>query len=220
MRQSQTSKLYSFAGCGAVVAARRFKLGQAASVLATCCLALLVLPGALVGGNIMIDEYGNAANDMGLNINSTLGQDIHPGGLPNALLFSVPVLTWTQGDVFLMEPPNGTEMSDVIRFNAAPYQIVFYSDVPQGEPNPPLADTGFPNVFDNNQVSVVETGIEGNYQGFYYTPVLGQPGFDPTHPNVTWHFVSETPEPSTLVLLGIGGISLLGIGWRRCKRST
>ena len=84
--------------------------------------ALAAFPAVALGANIMLDEYGNAANDMGLIINSSIGKDIGPGGLPNALLYSVPVLTWLAGDFFMTEPPQGTETSDIIRFNANPYR--------------------------------------------------------------------------------------------------
>ena len=178
--------------------------------------ALAAFPAAVLGANIMLDEFGNATNDLGLIINSSIGQDIGPGGLANALLYSVPTLTWVGGDFFMTEPPQGTETSDIIRFNANPYQIVFYSDFETGETNAPPADIGFPTAFYANQASLMESGAEGGVNEVYYTPIAGQPGFVVGMPGLTWHFVSDVPEPATMTLLALGGIAVAAVR-RRMK---
>jgi hypothetical protein len=86
--------------------------------------------------------------------------------------------------------------------------LVFYSDV--GEPEP--ADTGLPTQVYTNAVSINEVGPEGaNYA--YYTPNEGQPGYDASGP--TYLFISDIPEPSTVMLVGLGLAGLLAFKRRR-----
>lgn len=157
---------------------------------------------------IFFDEYGNCANNLGLITNSGVGQDIGPGGKSNALWFDVPVLTWTPGDVILQDSQGVT--SDILRFNSNPYQIVFYSDIEDTEPNPGLADIGFPSLFYTNTVTFTEVALGNGGDGLNYTPIDGQPGYDPGHVGLTYQIQSDAvPEPATMTLLALGALALL-----------
>ena len=149
--------------------------------------------------------------------------DPGPGGLPNALTYSLlnpPGLA--EGDVFLTEADGA--ISDVIRFN--PLQnipgigtgtLVFYSDNVDGVDNP--ADgPGLPQDFYANTISIPEVGIEGN-DGALYTPTAGQPGFVAGAAGpVTYDIISDSPIPLPpalpLFTSVVGGLALLQ-RWRK-----
>jgi hypothetical protein len=114
--------------------------------------------------------------------------------------------------MFSVEPGIGTVVFDVIRFNGNG-TVLFYSDnVPLFDS---LADTpGPPGAPYANLIFIPEVGPEGNNLGIY-TPLAGQPGFDPGAAH-TYNFVSDgtVPEPSAVVLLGTVFV-LLGVVFRR-----
>jgi hypothetical protein len=133
----------------------------------------------------------------------------------------VPVL----GDVVVTEPtPLGTvpQISDVLSFEVVDtneYVLYVYSDNSDGDVPPAPADVGIPAKFQSNLITVQETGINGfpyseNLNGIVYTPTAGQPGFNistlaTSVGPVTYTFTSDTPEPATIGLLALGGLSLL-----------
>lgn len=149
---------------------------------------------------------------------STLATDPGPGGLANALTYNLlgpPSLVG--GDVILSEGVGATVVpSDVIRFLSDGGLFVFYSD--NGDGSDSLADIGLPTSFFENNVTIVETGPEGD-NGAIYTPTANQPGFVPGFA-VTYHFISDSsvPEPATwaMMLLGLGAV---GVALRRSKRA-
>ena len=92
--------------------------------------------------------------------------------------------------------------SDDIRFDSITGNgsLFFYS-----LPGPSLADKGLPTAFETNVLSIAEVNLGGGVFGAIYTPTAGQPGFvagsaGPT----TYTFISDTPEPSTALLLLLG----------------
>lgn len=164
---------------------------------------------AVADVQISVDENGNGIGTIGRGV---LAPDPGPGGLPSVLTYTLP-FAGTQGDVLVNNPTEG--VLDVIRFNGNG-TLLFYSDNVGGADS--LADTPSPpGIFYANQVTVTEVGPEGN-NGFTYTPLAGQPGFTPG--GVTYTVVSDgtlttVPEPSTLLVAGVGALGFIGYALRR-----
>jgi hypothetical protein len=197
--------------------------------------AALVCSGMLLGGyasaqgfsvTIRVDENGNGffSNTAGFTspLPGFLAPDPGPGGLPSVLTYDTlnpPGLV--SGDVLLVDP-SGLVL-DVVRFNADEVNpsgnvgsLLFYSDNIDGfdslgdTPSPPLA-------FYTNLVFINEVGNE-NVNGAVYTPTAGQPGFVAGAAGpVTYVLMSDTPEPASMTLLGLGAVGLVGYAWRRRK---
>jgi PEP-CTERM motif-containing protein len=194
-------------------------------LLALALLGCLCSP-ALADGvcpSITVDENGNGTLNFTTGggcasggifpMTGVLAPDPGPGGLPSVLTYNLlgpPSLV--AGDVLMTDADCGGCFLDFIRFNPAgtgdpsyPASLLFYSDNISGADS--LGDTPSPpGAFYPNVVSIPEVGPEGN-NGAFYTPTAGQPGFVSGF-NVSYHFISDTPEPGTLGLLGIG---LLGL---------
>ena len=194
-------------------------------------LRLFLLPAFLVSitphaSSAQAFSTTNTVNEnaQGLSINTggfmatlpvSFQTDNGPGGLANALTYSLlnpPGLT--AGDLLLRESLGGP-ISDIIRFNPTENCsgsigcLVFYSDNLDGIDS--RADIGLPADLYTNTVSFVEIGPEGN-NGMIYTPIAGQPGFVAgAEGPVTWVLASDSsvPEPSTIVLFGTGLGALL-----------
>jgi hypothetical protein len=189
------------------------------SVLGGLVSALLWTSSAAFGQagppvTITLDENCNGTLDFGTgNVQAlpcSLLPDPGPGGLPLALTYNLLGGNPIAGDLILLEPGGSTApiTSDVIRFNAGQNggTAVFYSDIPNpGDSD--LADTGFPNAFYTNVLTVTEVGPEGN-NGFTYTPGANEPGFVPgfTVTYVLRSDVTGIPEPASagLILAGAG----------------
>lgn len=183
---------------------------------------------------VAMDENGNGLFKSGDAPPETLdhlqGQDPGPGGLPNALIYYhyIGGLTMTAGDLILTEGPldRTNVWSDLIRFNFTPGtgSWVFYSDLPEPGESAEPADIGFPLALYPNVLIRPESGEEGGWNGFEYTPAPGQPGYLSLEiPGVislpvpiTYKITSDIPEPSTLVMLaGLGVMLISGYGWRK-----
>jgi hypothetical protein len=192
-----------------------FPVSLAALALTSTAFAQLAPLTGPTPLSITLDEFGHgfytpATGGAGTPLPPG-GVDIGPGAIPGALVYTntiSPLGAVIPGDVLIMEPgtPNGP--SDLIRFNQN-NTIVFYSDVSPTDPAEAPADVGIPTVFLTPTITGPEFGPESGPNGADYTPTAGMPGFDPSGAVMTYHFISDLPEPGTLGLLAISGSVLL-----------
>ncbi len=166
---------------------------------------------------ITIDENGNGKMTV---VSTTTPLLFNPAAVDPisglvTLSYTLPAnITPTQGDVLLYEDAAQTQLSDIIRFGAN-NQIYFFSERDPNELPPfDLADVPALPAFQQFAVPLTEQGVEGN-NGFTYTPVTGQAGFDPSNPGMQYIFISDVPEPTGLILGSLGGVLILGLRKRR-----
>ncbi len=161
------------------------------------------------------------------------GTDVNDKGpIDNyALTFILPASvfgTITAGDLVVAEVPNASPAAtDLIRFGiftdtegTQVQGFEFFSDrQPGGELNPPFADIGVPAAQDP-QASVQETGTE-EVNRFDWTAGSTDIGGSASGP-ISYHFYSDgtvpVPEPSSLVLCGLGALGLVAAQWRSRRR--
>ena len=175
---------------------------------------------------IRVDEncHGNATGSIITPLPCGFFADPGPGGLLGAMTYGLPSFggSYTPGDLIIQEAGEG--VSDIIRFNAlSPFppifnlgSLVFYSDNQDGAED--LADIGFPLSGYTNVVFLVESGPEGGPNGVTYTPLPGQPGFNPDFPSITYQIISDAaPEPGSIGLVLAGAVLVLA-GKVRARR--
>ena len=153
---------------------------------------------------ITFDENGNGTSYDGTSLPWNIGSDGGPGGMANAFYYqNGPHLV---GDLLIQEIIGGP-LSDVVRFGPDG-TIFFYSEVPEQGESQDKADIGLPSAYYTNQYQVTEVGLEG-YNWVDYTPSANQPRFVASVPDLTYHIISDVPEPATLSLLALGGLLAL-----------
>jgi len=195
------------------------------SLLYLCCsfLAFLLLLGIGTVPNahadtITVDEAGHGTFN-GQDFWGTLGPDPTQGLAGNVLIYNLPFLG-VEGDVLMYDNNDINDIGDVLRFDGVGH-LIFYSQNDSFPTDAP-ADTGLPSLIFLNNVSIPELPqpfIEG-YNYSQWTPVAGQPGFDPGSPGVPsfnpdYTFISDTPEPATMLLFGVGLAGFIGLKLRR-----
>jgi hypothetical protein len=190
-----------------------------ATVLALAGTKLLAVPS---NPTLTFQENGQGKvelpNGVVISLPGALASDPGPGGLSSALTFTAhpAELNLVVGDLFILD--GAGHVSDLLRFNPDPTPgaprlttpILFYSSDSGGGL---LADTGLPTGFYTNTATISE-----NHSGFtIYTPVAGQPGFEPATGAlpVTYQIFSTPDAGSTLCLFAV---ALCGIGLLHCCR--
>lgn len=161
-------------------------------------------------------------------LNGALAPDPSGSGLGMVLTYMLPSLV-AAGDVSVSEPiVSGGGLSDVIRFTnangalsgAVADRMIFYSDTRPNDPANALADVPHPpnnlNAGAFFPIPVPETGLNGQpytdeSNGFDYGPT-----FSPGLLN-DYQGISDTPEPSTMALAGLGALGMIAYAVRRRK---
>jgi hypothetical protein len=131
------------------------------------------------------------------------------------LTYDLPAWVGAPGDVSILDP-NGS-LSDGLRFlevqptYGTGYQMEFYSLRGGGD----LADTDFPSDWNDSNGGVPYVGAYERPDGTF-TFDAGYGG-GPALDNY-YNGISGVPEPVGIVaLLGLGGMGLIGLAWRRRK---
>jgi hypothetical protein len=173
------------------------------------CIGMLALSATSVfafGPILTIDEAGNAYLTPSVLFPSAIGTDTFSG--ISTLEYTLP-FAGVAGDVLLTHP-SSSQLSDVLRYDGN-FHVFFFSETGEGS----LADVGLPTIFQANNVTVAEVGTEGVSTYALYTPISGQPGYETAAPGMQYHIISDVPEPSTMLLGGLGGAFVLLLSSRR-----
>lgn len=153
-----------------------------------------------------LDERGAGTLTV-LSNTTTLSFTVAPEPISgiSTLVYTLPSVT-APGDILLQEVPGGPP-SDILRFDGQG-RVFFFSDGIDGIDG--LADVlQLPAPIAPN-LMFMEVGPEGGLNGYWgYTPVAGQPGFDPTKPGAVFNFISDVPEPTATALAGLGGLLMV-----------
>jgi hypothetical protein len=164
--------------------------------------------------NIVFDENGNGT----LN-GQPLPWNVGPGPFgtnqgPDTLYYSFP-FNVAEGQYNILEPGT-SDISDVLRFvnvnqgGLDNSRVYVYSDIGDSD----KADVGLPGDWSTSIVTLQEVGPEDN-NGVTFTATSNTPGAPGFTGFANYQFISDVPEPSTLVLLGIGVIGFVAYGWRK-----
>ncbi len=152
-------------------------------------------------------------NGVTIPITAASANDMGPGGLSSALAFTfrpAEGAAFIVGDVLLLGI--GGVISDVIRFHPAALvgsvltqQVFFYSLAGSGL----RSSTGLPGSFYSNSTTLVEN----RFGATIYTPIAGQPGFNPGSAlPTTYRFIAQVPDNGSgvlLIALAIGALAFL-----------
>ena len=183
---------------------KRLKLRGLVHVM-VCASVLVLITGAAFGASItynfdencngtVVTGGGSAKLDCQMWKDPTSGTTTALYRLPGALG------SLTSGDFRVLESPALGDFSDVLRFNQDLGGVFVFSD---NDGAADMADVGIPVVdITHPFVQDFEVSLGGNKNGVSYNPGSGNPGFQPGN-DVTYNFVSDTPEPATYLLLAV-----------------
>lgn len=172
--------------------------------LLTIAACLCIPHAGFAGVLITVDENGNATGAIGQGFFSN---DPGPGGLAPVLNYNLP-LAGAQGDVGLLDA--GITLVAIVRFNGNG-TLIFYSSNMDGFDA--LSDTSTPPAaFYSNFISLTKNA--SGRDGTLYTPIPGQPGYDPIA-QPTYDFITDgvvtianvdavgAAEPGTMALFAM-----------------
>ena len=181
-----------------------FVLAAIAAIMATSATSALAQ-------SISVDEFGNGLFSASGPLPASIAVDPVSGTATLAYVLPFPV---NPGDVVLTEPPQTTQFSDLLRFGGPNNNILyFFSDVSTADPADSPADVGIPQP-QTTAIVIPEVGAEGS-NGATWVPGPAGIGGNASLPTLTYDFISEVPEPSSLLLAGLGGALLLALKRRR-----
>jgi PEP-CTERM motif len=169
--------------------------------------------------NIQVDENGNYFINGVAQAPGALKVEPISGFTTLAYPLSFPVVA---GDVFLTEslPASGAPgtgasvvISDVIRFPGNNF-MYFFSD--RDDPSDPdsLADAAALPSLITPDVGLPEVSLGSGTNGAIYQPGVN-PGGNPNSPSLVYEFISDVPEPSSIVLAAAGAGLVLALKRRR-----
>lgn len=159
---------------------------------------------------VQVDEFGNGF------LNGLTPIPYVYGPNPASGLADVPVLTYmlsfpaAPGDVRIFEPSSAV-LSDLVRFPGN-FQMIFMSN--GSDTIDSLADVPTLPALISPVADVFEQGSDGNHYAQYLAN-NGMPGFDGQG---LYIFISDVPEPGSLLLAALGGGVTLS-GWRQRRQS-
>jgi hypothetical protein len=152
---------------------------------------------------------------------SSFTNDPGPGGLNNVLTYALP-FAGTQGDVAILNPDFGFDLTEIIRFNGDG-TLIFYSNPAYGGPS--LADTPTApgDGYDNFEYAFEEYAPEFGAYATFWWPFEDEPGGDVS--DTAFVFISDisaVPEPSQVAGFGMGlfGLGFLAFRARRRKMTA
>ncbi len=184
------------------------------SFLATLVgVALVTSAAAQTNLLITVDEYGRG-NYNGSPLQSGMMTDPFSGMTTLGYILPFPTLP---GDVVLVEAgtPLAVAPSDIIRFDGQGHLFFFSDSSPLDPPDAPADVPQLPPLLTQYPVVTLnEIGPEGN-NGAQYFPLAGQPGSLPTGAPVQYNFISDIPEPASILVATLGGGLLLLLNLRR-----
>jgi MYXO-CTERM domain-containing protein len=212
-----------FSQKGALKVRRFFALGVTLAV----ALLLAPAPAKAVLFTVTFDENG-----FGLIVNSehtfvpssNMPDPFDPGNGLKPLVYDLGIRNpgLVSGDVVILEPGiPGAGSSDVFRFWNNPdthhQWAIFYSDI--GVLDNDKADVGLPPTLMTNVLTLTEVDLGGGLSGVTYQALFGSglPGTSlVTGQDAIYNLISDSPEPSTLAIAGLGALGLFASRlWRR-----
>jgi hypothetical protein len=187
-------------------------------------LVALILPTSVLAGTVItIDEFGNGSFVSTVPALGSGKLNSFTGGTLPTLAYDLGTIPITPGDILILEPGQQTP-SDLLRWIQPAGQthtfLLVYSDKDNGVISP--ADVGVPTgPYSSNLVTLTETGLFGlpysdaGPNGITFTAGANDPGYAGSVVAGSIVFISDGPEPSSIVLACLGGLVCTGYGLGR-----